>query len=81
MAARAHVATAVNGHLGDEKVTAKNLAVVGVDKEKHILLVKGTVPGANGGLVFVRQAKTIIDNIRKPGEEQAAETKAEAKKK
>ena len=33
------------GHLGDERVTAKNLAVVGVDKEKHLLLVKGTVPG------------------------------------
>src|SRR3954468_24439346 len=69
------------GHLGDEKVTAKNLAVVGVDKEKHILLVKGTVPGANGGLLFVRQAKTILDNIRKPGEEAAApETKASGKK-
>jgi len=52
------------GHLGDERVTARNLAVVGVDKEKHLILVKGTVPGANGGLVFVRQAKTIIENIR-----------------
>jgi len=55
----------MSGHLGDERVTAKNLAVVGVDKEKHILLVKGTVPGANGGLVFVRQAKTILDNVKK----------------
>ena len=52
------------GHLGMEQVTARNLAVVGVDKEKHLILVKGTVPGANGGLVFVRQAKTIIYNIR-----------------
>ena len=52
------------GHLGDERVTAKNLAVVGVDKEKHLILVKGTVPGANGGLVFVREAKTIANNIR-----------------
>jgi large subunit ribosomal protein L3 len=62
------------GHLGDERVTAKNLAVVGVDKEKNLLLVKGTVPGANGGLVFVRQAKTARYNIKgtepgKPAEE------------
>lgn len=45
------------GHLGDEQVTARNLVLVGVDKEKHLLLIKGTVPGANGGLVFVRSAK------------------------
>ncbi len=52
------------GHLGDERVTAKNLAVVSVDKEKHLILVKGTVPGANGGILFVRQAKTIINNVK-----------------
>ncbi|MGC8623751.1 MAG: 50S ribosomal protein L3 [Phycisphaerae bacterium] len=46
------------GHLGMEQVTARNLALVGVDREKHLLLIKGAVPGANGGLVFVRQAKT-----------------------
>ena len=64
------------GHLGDEQVTAKNLALVAVDKEKHLLLVKGTVPGANGGLVFVRQAKTVLYNIK--GQEPV---KAEEKKK
>jgi large subunit ribosomal protein L3 len=52
------------GHLGDESVTQRNLMLVGVDKEKHLLLIKGTVPGANGGVVFVRQAKTIIDNVK-----------------
>jgi large subunit ribosomal protein L3 len=45
------------GHLGDERVTARNLAVLGVDKEKNLLLIKGTVPGANGEVVFVRQAR------------------------
>jgi ribosomal protein L3 len=35
-----------------------------VDKEKHLLLIKGTVPGANGELVFVRQAKTVVFNIK-----------------
>jgi large subunit ribosomal protein L3 len=52
------------GHLGDERVTTRNLLLVGVDKEKHLLLIKGTVPGANGELVFVRQAKTIINNTK-----------------
>jgi large subunit ribosomal protein L3 len=52
------------GHLGDERITTRNLLLVGVDKEKHLLLIKGTVPGANGGLVFVRQAKTIINNTK-----------------
>ena len=49
----------MGGHLGDESVTARNLALVSIDKDKNLLLIKGTVPGANGGLVFVRQAKTI----------------------
>jgi large subunit ribosomal protein L3 len=52
------------GHLGDERVTTRNLAVVSVDKEKNLILIKGTVPGANGGLLFVRQAKTIINNTK-----------------
>jgi large subunit ribosomal protein L3 len=52
------------GHLGDERITTRNLAVVAVDKEKNLILIKGTVPGANGGLLFVRQAKTIINNTK-----------------
>ncbi len=46
------------GHMGVDRITTRNLALIGVDKEKHLLLIKGTVPGANGGLVFVRKAKT-----------------------
>ena len=66
------------GHLGDERVTARNLAVVGVDKEKNLLLIKGTIPGANGGLLFVRAAKTIIHNIR--GQEPVVEAAGKKKK-
>jgi len=47
------------GRLGNEQVTTRNLALVGVDKEKHLLLIRGTVPGANGELVFVRKAKAM----------------------
>ncbi len=61
------------GHLGDETVTARNLALVAVDKEKNLLLIKGPVPGANGGVVFVRQAKTAA--FRVPAAPQKQETK------
>ena len=49
------------GHLGMERITTRNLALVGVDKQKNLLLIRGSVPGANGGLVFVRRAKTMAD--------------------
>jgi len=44
------------GHLGDERVTTLNLKVVSVDSERGLILVKGAVPGANGGWVLVRDA-------------------------
>lgn len=46
------------GQLGAKQRTVKNLVVVEVDAERHRLLVKGAVPGATGGLVYVRHAKT-----------------------
>jgi large subunit ribosomal protein L3 len=52
------------GHLGDESVTSRNHVLVSVDKEKNLLLIKGPVPGANGGLLFIRQSKTIINNTK-----------------
>lgn len=45
------------GHMGCERVTIRNLKVVKVDEEKNLLLVKGSVPGANNGLVIVRKAQ------------------------
>jgi large subunit ribosomal protein L3 len=44
------------GHLGNERVTVQNLEVVRVDAERNLLLVKGAIPGAPGGDVFVRPA-------------------------
>lgn len=44
------------GHYGVEKVTIQNLSVVRVDAERNLLLVRGAVPGPNGGLVIVRGA-------------------------
>ena len=44
------------GHMGSVKVTVQNLAVVRVDAEKNLLLVKGAVPGPKKGLVTVKEA-------------------------
>ncbi|WP_019588634.1 50S ribosomal protein L3 [Deinococcus apachensis] len=44
------------GHMGMERVTVQNLEVVEVRPEENLILVKGALPGANGGLVVLRQA-------------------------
>ncbi len=44
------------GHMGHEQVTTLNLEVVQADTERNLLLVKGSVPGPNGGVVIVRNA-------------------------
>lgn len=44
------------GHMGAEQVTVQNLEVVKVDTERHLLLIKGAIPGAPGGDVVVRPA-------------------------
>jgi large subunit ribosomal protein L3 len=44
------------GHMGAERVTQRSLDVVRVDKERHLLLVKGPVPGPTNGLVEVHSA-------------------------
>lgn len=44
------------GHMGAARVTTQNLEVVRVDVERHLLLIKGAVPGAIGGDVIVKPA-------------------------
>jgi len=44
------------GHMGHEQVTTLNLEVVDADAERNLLLIKGSVPGPNGGVVSVRNA-------------------------
>ncbi len=45
------------GHMGNARVTVRNLEVVEVDTEDNVLVVKGAVPGPNGGYVLVRRSK------------------------
>ncbi len=44
------------GHMGDVRVTTQNLQVVRTDADQGIILVRGAVPGAKGGWIFVRDA-------------------------
>jgi large subunit ribosomal protein L3 len=48
------------GHMGVEKVTTQNLEVVRVDSERNLLLIKGAVPGAAGGIVMIRPSVKIL---------------------
>jgi large subunit ribosomal protein L3 len=47
----------MSGHLGDARTTVRNLRVLGVDKDDNLLVVEGSVPGANGGYVVITKAK------------------------
>ena len=44
------------GQYGNEQVTVLNLSIAKVDAEKNIIAVKGAIPGAKGGIVFIRNA-------------------------
>ena len=54
------------GRMGNEKITTQNLTVQGVDLERNLLLIKGAVPGTDGGLVFIRSAakKAIVETVK-----------------
>ncbi len=47
----------MSGHMGHERVTTKSHAVVSIDEEKNLLVVKGSVPGPAGGYVIVKSSQ------------------------
>ena len=49
--------TRMAGHMGTQHVTVRNLEVMEVVAEDNVLILKGAVPGPNGGYVLVRRAK------------------------
>jgi large subunit ribosomal protein L3 len=53
------------GHYGVDRVTVQNLVVADVAVEKNLLLVKGAIPGANGGLVIIRPAAKHHNKAKK----------------
>jgi large subunit ribosomal protein L3 len=50
--------TRMAGHMGDVKKTTQNLRVVAVDSERNLLLVRGPVPGPNGGYVLIKKVQS-----------------------
>jgi large subunit ribosomal protein L3 len=49
--------TKMAGHMGDARITLKNLRVVAVDTEKNLLMIRGAVPGPNGAYVLIRKTQ------------------------
>ena len=47
----------MSGHMGNERVTARNLRILGVDKDENLLVVEGSVPGPQGGYIVITKAK------------------------
>jgi len=67
------------GRMGGARVTIKNLVVVGVDKERHLLLLRGAVPGAPNGYLEVK--KVADAPVKKAPAASAEQKKAPEKKK
>ena len=53
------------GVMGSDRVTTQNLTVHAIDKDRNLILIKGAVPGPDGGLVFVRSAakKAMVEEV------------------
>jgi large subunit ribosomal protein L3 len=47
----------MGGQMGNARITVRNLEIVQVDTEDNVILVKGAVPGPNGGYVVLRRSK------------------------
>jgi large subunit ribosomal protein L3 len=68
------------GHTGADRVTTRNLKVLKVDTDNHLLIVEGSVPGGPGGHLVIRKA--VAAKLEpKPQVEKAAKGKVAAKPK
>ncbi|MFZ0480235.1 MAG: 50S ribosomal protein L3 [Terriglobales bacterium] len=47
----------MSGHMGNTRITTRNLRILGVDKDDNLLVVEGSVPGPNGGYLIINKAK------------------------
>ncbi len=56
------------GHLGDERITSLNIKVVAVDEEQGLIMVAGSVPGADGSIICIRDAikKAAFEGLPTP---------------
>jgi large subunit ribosomal protein L3 len=63
-AARTFRGLPMAGHMGDHRATVQRLEIFRVDEERNLLLVKGAVPGATGGLLTVSESRSRIRKVR-----------------
>ena len=47
----------MSGHMGNARITTRNLRILGVDKDENLIVVEGSVPGPNGGYIVISKAK------------------------
>jgi len=64
--------TRMAGRMGGARITIKDLQVVEADPERNLLVVKGSVPGPNGGIVMIRKGEEFIGLAERSGTETAA---------
>jgi len=70
----------MGGHMGDDRVTTKNLEIVQVDEANGILFIKGSVPGAANSLVLVEGKGELKTRQTAAEKKEEVEVKVEAKK-
>lgn len=68
--------TRMAGHMGNDRVTIKELEVVQADAERNLLLVKGSVPGPNGGLVMIHKGAQQMALASRSGSESSPRQRA-----
>ena len=61
--------TRMAGRMGNDRVTIKSLEVLQADPERNLLVVKGSVPGPNGGLVMIRKGAETLELVARRGPE------------
>ena len=70
---RVYKGTRMAGRMGGERVTIKALLVVQCDPERNLLLVEGSIPGPNGGLVMIRKGAAQLAVAARIGAENASQ--------
>jgi large subunit ribosomal protein L3 len=68
------------GHMGADRVTTRNLRIVKVDAENHLLILRGAVPGGPGGYVVIRKAVAAKPEPQPQVEKAAKKAVSKAKK-
>ena len=69
----------MGGHMGDERVTVKNLEIVQIDAANNLLFIKGAVPGAVNGLLLIAGNGDLVIAQEKNEPAVVAEVKNENK--